>query len=126
MKKSSKKDRAVEERDKPLPAKKRSLKPWRLDFKIVDPNHSALKEDSWLYMFQKGVKLNVWIRDPWEKFVSLEQAFRELNKSARSYNFKQKSFKDVWKYQGREFRLVNIDTEEIVPLTIGDIEIYAA
>lgn len=109
------------EREKTFNKKKRVAKPWRLEFKVV--NGQEMNEYSWRKY--TGPE-KVWITDSWEKFISVEHALRELNKITRTYYGDQKRpIKFHWRFAGKELRLVNKETEEIVDLIIGEDSIYA-
>lgn len=123
MKPAKKKDKEVVMEEKPLSTtkKKRALKPWILEYMIID--ESVLLKNSW---FHNAKPLNVWIKDPWLKFLSLEHALKELNKIARTdAGIRQEPVNTHWRYAGKKFRLLNQDTDEIIDLTITEKEIYA-
>jgi hypothetical protein len=100
---------------------KKTDKPWRLEHMFTDK--AVIDEAKW---FHEGKETGVWYRDHWEKFTTVEQGVRELNKQGRSAILpgKKETIKNHWRFKGRELRLVNIETHQIIPLVITDQEIY--
>lgn len=101
-----------------LPKKKKVDKPWILYFKIVD--EKIMGTNSW---FNKNLAPNIWLKDSWMKFVSIDNGLRELNKLGRSYNFKQNPMNLHWQFAGKEFKLINSETREEKLLEITESEV---
>ncbi len=107
------------ELDKFIPKKKKIDKPWRLEIMITD--EETMKRNAW---FSNTKKINTWIRDDWEKWVTVKDALRDLNKIGRTYNTnKQEGIKNHWKFAGRVLRLVNIHDDTIIDLEVTDTEV---
>lgn len=118
-KKAATKEQTIkEEIVEKIPAKKKHImKPWELEIMIID--EKELSAHSW---FHNVKKVNTWNRDQWNKYLSIDQALKELNKLGRTYI--KESLRDHWRFAGREMRLINTEDNSIVNLVIGDKEIY--
>lgn len=117
--KQSKKSTVDPDREKIVKKKTRSLKPWVMEYMITDPE--AFKQVNYS---PSGYKLDTWITDSYFSYLSLDQALKELNKTARSYGGPNNiSVKTHWRFLGRSIRLHNVDTDELVNLTVTDNDI---
>lgn len=102
----------------PIGNHKKTEKPWILFYQIT--NETSMKEHSWFY---KPAAMNTWVPSSWDKFTTVDYAIRELNKMGRTYNNKNEPLNEHWKFAGREFKLVNKETNEEILLDITDKEV---
>jgi hypothetical protein len=89
--------------------KNRQKKVWKFSYKVTDEKYIS----SW-----KKEKLNEWYDDIYSSFISVDHAIKQLNKQLRSYSFYME-----YKLKGKEARLINKETGEIVLIEIINGEI---
>lgn len=118
MKPAKKSDRVIKPEEKVVHKKKHFSKPWVLEYKIVD--EVLMDKFSW---YENTKKLGEWYVDRWGKYTNSGEAIGSLKKLTNS--FKKEDIRNNWHLAGREFRVVNLDTKEIITLVITATEIYA-
>lgn len=97
-------------RDRPGNKKERINKPWIFSYKVIDV--------AYLKLWHKE-KIDEWYDQEYLwKYSSVEHALQQLNKEMRSYWFVSKN-----KHAGKEIRLLNKDTGEVVPLEVKNNEV---
>jgi hypothetical protein len=90
--------------------KKPSPKPWVREYQII----KGTDLNQWGF---KGKEYDTWYPDYWYKYMSVEHALQQMNKDCRN-------FQDApdWRIRGKEFRVINTDTDQIVYLQFNGKE----
>lgn len=98
---------------KTMNVRKPASKPWMREYMINEGEDL----NQWGY---KGKTYNTWYEEIWSKYMSVEHALQQMNKDTRNF-----PDKPDWRIKGKQFRLVNKNTDEYVYLEFTGKELVA-